>query len=124
MCTSMASVDFYKNQKFYPVGVFSLRLVMGGAAYRGSSFCLGKRKQNRVFRKTRLQGGAFKSKAYPRCWQLNTFLLTQTVAQDDSEARSSILKKSFVQFALTSLPKLSNLRVESLSRLVNSNSVR
>ena len=55
---------------------------MGGAAYRGAFFCLGKRKQNRVLRKTRVQGGIFKMNVYPRCPQLNICLLTQTVAQD------------------------------------------
>ena len=55
---------------------------MGGAAYRGSFFCLGKRKQNRVLRKTRVQGGIFKNLVYSRYLQLDICLLTQTVAQD------------------------------------------
>lgn len=60
---------------------------MGGYAYRGSSFCLGKRKQNRVRRKTRVQGGTFKMNVFQRCQQLNNSLLTQTVALDELEAK-------------------------------------
>jgi len=56
---------------------------MGGAAYRGSSFCLGKRKQNRVLRKTRVRGGTLKNDAFPKCHFLNISRSAQTVAQDD-----------------------------------------
>ena len=64
------------------MGVFSLRLLMGGAAYRGSYFSLGKSKQNRVLCKTRVQGGTFKVEAYLRGHANNFSRSAQTVAQD------------------------------------------
>ncbi|GAC1375179.1 MAG: hypothetical protein NVS3B3_11920 [Aquirhabdus sp.] len=64
-----------------------LSWLMGGSAYRGSHFCLGKSKQNRVLRKTRVQGGILKSLVYTSFQQLNICLLTQTVAQDGLEAK-------------------------------------
>ncbi len=66
---------------------------MGGFACSGPHFCLGKSKPNRVLRKTRVQGGTFKIDAYPRCHQMNIFLLTQTVAQDGLEAKNLTAKQ-------------------------------
>jgi len=60
---------------------------MGGIACGWPYFFLGKSKQNRVLRKTRAQGGVFKSEVYLRGQHFNNACLAQTVAQDGLEAK-------------------------------------
>ena len=77
----------YQSQKLDYVGILPLNFVMGGSACGSPYFSLGKSKQNRVLRKTRVQGGTFKNEVFPRYQHLNLSHSAQTVAQDGVEAK-------------------------------------
>ena len=64
---------------------------MGGSAYRGSHFCLGKSKQNRVPHKTRARRVTIKEAVFlKKIKQLNVSRLAQTVVRDELEAKSIV----------------------------------